>query len=36
MSADACEGQKRALHPLELEVQVVVVCLVWVPGTTPL
>jgi hypothetical protein len=28
-----CRGQKRALDPLELELQMVVSCLVWMLGT---
>lgn len=32
-SKGACRGQKRALDPLELELQVTVGCLMWVLGT---
>lgn len=31
----ACVGQKRVSDPLELELQVAVSCLIWVPGTLP-
>lgn len=35
-SAGACEGQKLASHPLELESQDLVKYLIWVLGTKPL